>query len=321
MGCEPAMSPRTAVMAAAWSAVSSTPGPTRAARASTSAARIARSRSSGVVHAHRRRHDALPAAGDHADLEGQELVEGKASEGGSAARRIVGEVGLLQRSGDPHQPLRPQERGREVLPVRRQAVERGPDRGAQRLQGQPRRERVDRHDPADVQQLVVGRLEGGALEDHREAALLELAREDVLGPGDQPTLHELAAVPLRLRRAGRVVKRNRRDLGPAARGPAEPHGADTGTRAHDITVAEPLRAHAACGPRAGRRSVAATRRAGREPFGGRSAHRPGPEPPRRAGGSSGAGSRRHPPAAALHALGAPPRKPRPLPYSTLTRYR
>ena len=118
---------------------------------------------------HGRRHGPLAAPRDHADLERQQLVEGEPPQGGVAPLEVVGEVGLLERLGD----RRPGRSAARRSPGRYSgygpiAVEGGPDGGPQRPQGEAGRERVDRDDPADVQQVAVRRLEGRVVEQEPE---------------------------------------------------------------------------------------------------------------------------------------------------------
>ena len=93
-------------------------------------------------------------------------------------------VGLLERRGDPGQPLLATEGLGQVLGVGvARAVERLADRGPQARGGQPGRQPVDRHDPAGVEDLgsLLGdRLELGVVERQLPAEPLDLARDDDL---------------------------------------------------------------------------------------------------------------------------------------------
>ena len=61
--------------------------------------------------------DALPTAGDHPELEGQELVEREAAQRRVATLERLGVVGLLDRPGDRHEPFVRDDLGRQVLGI------------------------------------------------------------------------------------------------------------------------------------------------------------------------------------------------------------
>ncbi len=234
MGCGPRTSSRIASIARSWSPVRSTSRPSRRPSAAASAASdlgVARRR--GRRSRPRRRRPARDAA--RPSRPGARAARRRRADEARrrAARSRRGKWTWTSASSIPTRPRPRADRGREVLRVRWQAIEGRADRGAQRPDRQPGRQRVDRHDAADVDEVAVGRLEGGVVEEHRRAALLELAREEQLVALVEATLHVLPAVPLGLRRAGLVgeVRGDDPDAPPGR--PAGPDTHDAGARAHD----------------------------------------------------------------------------------------
>ena len=71
-------------------------------RAASTAATASADRSRRNVDRLADRHAALPIAGHHADLEGQQLVEPEPAQGGVAQLEGVRVVGVLERGGDGH---------------------------------------------------------------------------------------------------------------------------------------------------------------------------------------------------------------------------
>jgi hypothetical protein len=172
-----------------------------------------------IVRDDRRR--ACPSAGppprDHAQLEREQLVEGEAAERRVARLERRGVVGVLERLGDGRHRLLGAQGLRQVLRV---GVARLVQRLAHRLpqagRRQAGRQPVDRHDPADVEQVRrVRLLELGVVEHDPESAVLELARDDQLVARPEAALDEPAAEPGRLGRAGLVREERGRDLDPA----------------------------------------------------------------------------------------------------------
>ena len=74
-----------------------------------------------------------------------------------------------------------------------------------------------------MDEIAVGRLEDGVVEEDARAALAELAREEQVVAFVEAPLHELPAVPLGLGRARPVRKVCRDDLDAAASGSARPN--------------------------------------------------------------------------------------------------
>ena len=176
--------------------------------------------------------DALPAPGDHPELEREELVEGEPSQRRVAARERRRVVGLLDRLGDRHELLRGGDVGRQVFRVGVAGlVERLADRRPQADRGQPGGQRVDRHDPADVEQLGLAHLaredlELRVVEGQPPPEVLELPGHDDLGADRQPPLDEPPAEPGRVDRARVVLEPGDRPLRPAAEAGLDPDVAD-----------------------------------------------------------------------------------------------
>ena len=155
-----------------------------------------------------------PPARDHAQLEGEELVEREAPERGVARLERRRVVGVLERLRDGRQVLGGAQLRRQVLRVGvARLVQRLAHRLAQPRGGQPGRQPVDGDDPADVEQVRrIGLLELRVVEHDAEPAVLELAADDELVAGVQPALDEPPAEPGRLRGAGLVGEERGRDL-------------------------------------------------------------------------------------------------------------
>ena len=188
--------------------------------------------------------DALSAPGHHAELERQELVEGQPAQRGVPTRERRRVVRLLDRPGDRHQVLRTGDLVGQVLRVGVAGlVERLADGGAQADRGQAGRQRVDRHDPAGVEQLGLAHLPGEDLElrvvqGQLPAEVLELAGHDDLGADREPPLDEATAEPGRVDRAGVVLEPGDRPLGPAAEARFDPDVTDRGLGGDDVAVGD-----------------------------------------------------------------------------------
>ena len=217
-----ARSPRNASIAEAWSGVSSRGRPTFAASASTIAARIAASAASVDLDPWRRVPRPLAAPTDHADLEGEQLVEGEPPQGGIARLERRRVVGLLQGDVDRREPLGLADRGRQVLRVLvSRAVERLADGRSEPCRGQTRGQRVDGHDPPGVEHLGVALrdLELGVVEGELAAEPLDLAGHDDRVARFEPALDVAPPEPGCLGGAGLVGQRGHGPLdSPAERG-------------------------------------------------------------------------------------------------------
>ena len=176
--------------------------------------------------------DALSSALDHAELEGQEFVEGQPTQRGVPAGERRRVVRLLDGPGDRHQVLITGDGGGQVLRVGVAGlVERLADRGAEADGGQPRGQRVDRHDPARVQQLRLAHLarkhlELGVVEGQPAPEVLDLPGHDDLGTDMQAPLDEPTTEPGRVDRARVVLESRDRPLGPTAKPALDPDIAD-----------------------------------------------------------------------------------------------
>jgi hypothetical protein len=84
-----------------------------------------------------------------------------------------------------------------------------------------------------VEKVAVGRLERRVIQEHRRAALLELAGEEQLVALVETPLDVLPAVPLGLRRASLVGEIRRDDPDATPGRAAGPDPDDAGSRAHD----------------------------------------------------------------------------------------
>ena len=174
----------------------------------------------GVVDRDLRRGiaDPLPAPRDHPELEGEQLVEGEAAQGGVAVRERVRVVGLLDRPADRHEPFLREDLGRQVLGVGEASlVDRLPDGRAQADRGEAARQSVDRDDPAGVEQLriVDDDLELGVVEGQPAAEVLDLARDHDLGTHEQPAFDEAPSEPGGLDAPCLVLEPRDRPLGAA----------------------------------------------------------------------------------------------------------
>ena len=145
-----------ASMATTWSTVRSIALARRGPRSPRrSPIRIGRVGSASTRIDRRRVADALPPPLDHAELEREELVEGE------PAQRRVATVERVRDSAPPRWlgrsapgPPRAAIVVGQVLRVGMAGlVERLADRGPEARRGQPGRQRIDRHDPARVEQL------------------------------------------------------------------------------------------------------------------------------------------------------------------------
>ena len=192
----------------------------------------------GVTRGHRRDrhgggHGPLPAPPDHAHLEREQLVEGQSPERGVAPLEIVREMDLGEGILDPDEPeLATNLRG-EILGVRGQPIQAGTDRRPQGPDWQAGGQPVDGHDPAHVKEIAVGRLERGIVQEHRRAALLQLAGEEHLLAFAEASLDVLPAVPLGLRRSRLVHEVRRDDVDAAPRRATGPDPDDPGAGADD----------------------------------------------------------------------------------------
>ena len=158
------------------------------------------------------------APGDHAQLEGQQLVEGETAKGRIARFERCRVVSGLDRIGDGRDHLLPACRLRQVLRVRVPgAIERLAHRLAQPRCRQPGGEPVDGDDASHVQQRFgIRALELRRVEHDREASTLEAARDEELVARPDPALDEPAAEPGRLRGPGVIREERRGDLDPPA---------------------------------------------------------------------------------------------------------
>ena len=161
----------------------------------------------------------LAAPPDHPDLEGEQLVEGEPTQGGipRLERRRV--VGLLEGDVDRQEPLGLPDGGRQVLRVLvAGTVECLADGRPQPCRGQPRRQRIDGHDPPGVEHLGValGDLELGVVEGELAAEPLDLAGDDDGVARLQAALDVAPPEPGRLRGAGLVGQRGHGALDPPA---------------------------------------------------------------------------------------------------------
>ena len=158
---------------------------------------------------------ALSSPGDHAQLERQQLVERQPPERRVATLERDRVVGLFQRVADRGQLLAAQDIAGQVFRVRLAGpVEQVADRDPQPVRGEPRAQAVDRHDPPDVEQLVVLALglEVGVVERQLPAEPLQLAADDDLVVDVQPSLDEAPPEPRRLDRPGLVLEDGDRPL-------------------------------------------------------------------------------------------------------------
>ena len=172
--------------------VSSTGRPTLLVSASTRAERTSRSRRVIDDDRIRRGPATLAAAADHAQLEGQQLVEGQPSKGRVAVLQAGRKVDLVDRPADRLEALGRDQAGRQVFRVEQAGpVEGRPDPFANPGRGEARRQPIDGHDPAGVERVraVLGR-ELGVVEDRAEAALLEPPAHDKMLSGADPALDE-----------------------------------------------------------------------------------------------------------------------------------
>ncbi len=212
--------------------------------------RLADGRVGGVVDGDRHGRGAGPlsAAGDHPQLERQQLVEGEPAEGVVAClegQRVVGRFEGRRDAGQAHLAA---DGGRQVLRVGgTRPIERVADGGAEAGSGQPGGEPVDRHDATGEQDLVV------ALED-LEVRVVEgqLPAEPLDTPGDHDLVVDLEASfditpaePGRLDRARLVGQGGDRPLDPAPERGQNHHVRDPDLRRdhrpglHLAQVAEP----------------------------------------------------------------------------------
>ena len=151
-------------------------------------------------------------------------------------------MGLLDGAGDRHQLLRGRDLGRQVLGIGVAGlVERLADGGAQTDGGQARGQRIDRHDPAGVQQLGLAHLAGehlelGVVERQAPAEVLELARHDDLRPDMEAPLDEPPTEPRRVDAAGVVLEAGDRPLCPAAEAGLDPDVTDRRLGRDDVAV-------------------------------------------------------------------------------------
>ena len=116
---------------------------------------------------------------------------------------------LLERVADPDQLLLRLEVRREILGIlAADAIERLANDDPQPVGGQPGGEPINRHDPADVQQLVVSALllEVRVVERSRPAEMLQLARDDHAVAWMEPPLDVPPAEPRRVDRPGFVLE-------------------------------------------------------------------------------------------------------------------
>ena len=235
-----------ASMATTWSAVSSIGSPTRGAdRADDGRPDRPRRRpaSSGISGG--RVADALPSSRDHAQLEREQLVERETAQGGVPPGERRREVRLLDGPGDRHQALVGRDLRRQVFRVGIAGlVERLADGGPQADGGQARRQRVDRHDPAGVEQLGLAGLTGEHLElrvveGQPAPEVLDLAGHDDLGADREPALDEPPPEPRRVDRARVVLEPGDGPLRPAAEPRLDADVADRGPRGHHFAVAGP----------------------------------------------------------------------------------
>jgi hypothetical protein len=162
----------------------------------------------------RRRAASGPSPAHHAQLQREELVEREPAErrvAGLEARRVVRR---LERLADRRQLLAGANLVGQVLRVvAAGGVERRAHRAAEAVRGEPGGEPVDRHDPADVQQVRgVRRLEVRALEHDPALAMLDPARHQELVAGSHALLDEPPAEPRRGREPGAIGQVGGHDL-------------------------------------------------------------------------------------------------------------
>ena len=146
---------------------------------------------------------------DHAELEREQLVEREPLQGRVPPLERRGVVRLLDRLGQGHELTIRNERGWQVVEVRRNGpIERIAHRPPERDRGEPRGQPVHRHDPPDVEQLVLVALglEVRVVEGPRPAEVLELARDDHPVARMQPALDVPPPEPRRLDRAGLILE-------------------------------------------------------------------------------------------------------------------
>ncbi len=183
--------------------------------------------------------DPLAPPLDHAELEGEQLVEGEALERRIASLEGLRVVGLLDGARDRHEPLLRHDRRGQVLRVGVPGlVERLADRRPQARRRQTGGQRVDRHDPARVEHLVPSgqHLELWVVERQLATEVLDLPRDDDLAADRQAALDEAPPEPGRVDAAGIVLEPRDRALDPAAEPGLDAHVADRRLDRYDRAV-------------------------------------------------------------------------------------
>ena len=189
--------------------------------------------------------NALASPGDHAQLEREQLVEREAPQGRIPPRERRREMGLLDRPRDRHEPLVGDDLRRQVFGVGVAGlVERLADGRPKADRRQAGGQRVDRHDPAGVEQLGLARLTGehlelGVVEGQPAPEVLDLAGHDDLGSDVEAAFDEPAAEPGRIDRPGLVLEPGDRPLCPPAEPRLDANVADSCPRRHDLAVGRP----------------------------------------------------------------------------------
>ena len=143
-----------------------------------------------------------------AELEQEEVVEGEAAPRGGEARVGLREVEVVKRLRERHEPApQPDRFGQNLGHLPGERVHEAPHERAQRPLRQPLRERVDRHEPARVQAVVLAALDDlvvGLLDDDRALVAGDLAVQHELLAALEDAREIAAAEPARGRVAARV---------------------------------------------------------------------------------------------------------------------
>ena len=171
----------------------------------------------------------MPSPCDHPELEREQLVEGEPAQGRVPTLERIGVVGLLDGPRDRHEALFGGDRGRQVFGIGVPGlVERLADRGPQADRGQAAGQRVDRHDPAGMEQggVLGDDLELRVVEGQAAAEVFDLAGHDDLAADRQPAFDEASPEPRGVDAARVVFEPGDRALDPAAEPGLDAHIAD-----------------------------------------------------------------------------------------------
>jgi len=187
------------------------------------------------------RQGSLPATADHADLEGQQLIEGEALESSVASLERGRVVRFFKGTSDRDEALLSADVRGQVFGVAMSgAIEslahRRPEAGGRQSRGQ----RIDGHDaPGMEDRGTVVALEFGVVERQAPAELPQLPADDHRVAGPQPPFDVPAPEPGGIGRAGVVLKDGDGPLDTAAERGLDPQVGDANPRRYNRAVGCP----------------------------------------------------------------------------------